>query len=85
MSRSQFEEQIVRMIPKAKNTFEHKNQSDTTSDTVRRIKAIKAMQSTIRPERYNQSDMVSNTIRTNPGVVTSLVALRRRPETRAEA
>ena len=42
---SDFEEQIVRMIPKAENTFKHENKSDTTSDTVRAIKAIKAMQS----------------------------------------
>ena len=42
---SDFEEQIVRTIPKAENTSKHKNQSETTSDTVRAIKAIKAMQS----------------------------------------
>ena len=53
LGRLQFEEQIVRMIPKAENTFEHKNQSNTTSDMVRAIKAIKAMQSTIRPKQYN--------------------------------
>ena len=92
MDRSDFEEQIVRTIPKAENISEHENQSNqsdainnTTSDTVRAIKAIKATQSTIRPERYEQSDMVSDTIRMNPGVVTSLVALRRKSETRAEA
>ena len=51
------------------------------------VRAIKAIQSTIRPQQCNQSDMTSNTIRTNPGVVTVtlLVALRRRPETRAKA
>ena len=92
MDRSDFEEQIVRTIPKAEKTSEHKNQSnqsnainDTTSNTVRAIKVIKATRSTIRPERYEQSDMVSDTIRMNPVVVTSLVALRQRPEIQAEA
>ena len=67
------------------------NQSDainnTTSDTVKAIKAIKAMQSTIRPKRCNQCNMTSDTIKTNPEVITgiSLVALRRRPEIQAEA
>ena len=46
LGRSQFEEQIVRMIPKTENTSEHKNQSDAIND------------------------MTSDTIRTNPGVVT---------------
>ena len=86
LDRLDFEEQIVRMIPKAENTSEQKNQSDTTSNTVRAIKAIKAIQSTIRPERCNQSNqsnMTSDTIRTNPGVVTITlpVALTRRLET----
>ena len=89
LDRSDFEEQIVRMILKVENTFKHKDQSnainDTTSNTVRGIKAIKAMQSTIRPERYDPSDMVSNTIRTNPGVVTLSVALTQRPKTQAKS
>ena len=38
------------------------------------VKTIKAMQSTIRPEQYNQSNMVSNTIKINLKVVTLLVA-----------
>ena len=47
---------------------------------------IKVIQLTIRPEQYNQSNMTSNTIRTNPGVVTvtSSVALMRRPETQTK-
>ena len=45
LDRSGFEEQIVRMIPKAENTSEHENQSNTTSNMVRVIKAIKAMRS----------------------------------------
>ena len=49
MDRSHFEEQIVRMIPKAENTSKHENQSDTTSDTLRAIKVIKAMQSNNMP------------------------------------
>ena len=87
MGRSQFEEQIVRMIPKAENTSEHENQSNTTSNTVRAIKTIKAIQSTIRPKQCDQSNMTSNTIRTNPGVVmvTLSKALTQRPETRAES
>ena len=80
MGRLQFEEQIVRMIPKAENTSEHENQSNTTSDTDKAIKAIKAMRSTIRPEQYDQSNMVSDTIRTSPEVITSPVALTQRPE-----
>ena len=53
---------------------------------VRAIKAIKAIQSTIRPEQYDQqygqsnhSNKVCNTIKTNPGVVTLSVALTRDP------
>ena len=84
LDRSDFKEQIVRMIPKVENISKHENQSDTTSNTVRAIKAIEEMQSTILPERYNQSNMVSNTIRTNPGVVISSVALTQRPETQAK-
>ena len=72
------------MIPKVEDISEHKNQSDMTSNTVRAIKAIKVMQLMIRPERYDQRNMVSDTIKTNPGVVTSSVALTRRPETRAK-
>ena len=55
LDRSDFEEQIVRTIPKAENTSEYEN----------------------------QSDMTSNTIKTNPGVVTVTlpVALTQRPET----
>ena len=76
------------MIPKAMNTFEYKDESDqsnlindTTSNTVRAIKAIKAIRSMIWSERYNQSNMVSGIIRTNPGVVILPVALTQRPET----
>ena len=83
----------MKMIPKVENTSEHKyDQRYGQSDAVR---AIKAIQSTIRPvirserskrlEEYNQSDMVRDTIRTNPGVVTLSVAFRRRPQTQAEA
>ena len=76
LDRLDFEKQIVRMIPKAENNSEHKNQSNTTSNTVRVIKAIKAMRS---------SDMASNTIRMNPGVIKLLVALRQKPETGVKA
>ena len=82
----------MRIIPKAENTSEHKDQSNqsdainnTTSNTIKAIKAIKAMRSVIRPEQYNQSDMVSNTMRTNPGVVTLSVTLTQRPKTRAKS
>ena len=51
LDRLDFEEKIVRMIPKAENTSKHKDQSNainnTTSNTVRAIKAIKGMRSTI--------------------------------------
>ena len=63
LDHSDFKEQIIRMIPKAENSSKHKNQSNTISNTVR---AIKAIQSMIRPEQYNQSNMVSDMIRTNP-------------------
>ena len=43
LDRSDFKKQIVKIIPKAENTSKHKNQSDTTSDTVKTIRAIKAM------------------------------------------
>ena len=76
MDRLDFKEQIVRIIPKAENTSGHKNQNNTISNMVKAIKAIKAKQS---------SNMASNTIRMNQGVVRLLVALRQRPETRAEA
>ena len=64
---SDFEEQIVRTIPKAENTSKHKYDQQYGQS--------------------NQSDMTSDTIRTTSGVVmvTLLVALRRRPETRAKA
>ena len=47
------------------------------------VRAIKAIQSTIRPEQCDQSNMTSDTIRTNPGMVTVTlpVALMQRPET----
>ena len=70
----------MKMILKAENIFEHKNQSDT----VKAIKAIKAMRSTIQLKQYDQSNIVSDTIRTNLGVVTLSVALTQRPETRAK-
>ena len=41
LDRLDFEEEIVKMISKVKNTFKHKNQSNTISDTVRTIKAIR--------------------------------------------
>ena len=67
LDRSDFEEQIVRTIPKAENTSKHKYNQ--------------------RYGQADQSDMISDTIRTTPRVVTvtSLVALRQRPETRAKA
>ena len=67
LDRLDFKKQIVRIIPKAENTSEHKyDQQYGQSD---------------------QSDMTSDTIRTTPGMVTVtlLIALRRRPETRAKA
>ena len=67
LDRSNFEEQIVRTIPKAKNTSEYKYDQ--------------------RYGQSDQSDMTSNTIRRTSEVVTvtSLVVLRRRPETQAKA
>ena len=66
LDRSDFEEQIVRTIPKAENTFEHKYDQQY--------------------DQSDQNDMSSDTIRTTSGVVTvtSLVAPRQRPETRAK-
>ena len=67
LDHSDFEEQIVKTIPKAENTFEHEYDQQYGQS--------------------NQSDMTSDTIRTTPGMVTvtSLVAFRQRPETRAKA
>ena len=54
LDRLDFKEQIVRMIPKAKNTSKHKyNQSNT----------IRAIQSAIRPEQYNQNNTINSTAR----------------------
>ena len=52
LDRSDFKEQIVRMIAKAENTSKHKNQSNTISDMVRTIKAIRPA---IRLEQSKQS------------------------------
>ena len=51
LDRSNFEEQIVKTIPKAENTFKHKNHSNTISNTV---KTIKVIQTTMRSERSKQ-------------------------------
>ena len=49
------------MIPKAENTSKHKyNQTNTIND---RVRAIKAMQSTIRLEQYNHSNTISDRIK----------------------
>ena len=63
MNCSDFEEQIVRTISKAENTFEHEDN-----------------------QRYGQSNMTSDMIRTTPGVITITlpVALTQKPETRAK-
>ena len=37
LDRSDFEEQIVRIIPKAENNSEHDDQSDAINDTARAI------------------------------------------------
>ena len=37
LDRLNFEQQIVRMIPKADNTFKHKNQSNAINNTARAI------------------------------------------------
>ena len=75
MGRSQFEKQLMKMIPKTENTSEHKydqrcgqsNQSDTINDMAR------AMQSKQYNQRYGQSNAIKaiwrDTIKTNPGVV----------------
>ena len=76
LDRSNLEVRMIdRTIPKVENTSEHKydqrygqsNQSNTIkSDTINNtIKAIrlKAIQSTIRLERYNQSDIINDTAR----------------------
>ena len=39
LERSDFEKQIVRMIPKAENNSEHKNQSNTINDTARAMQS----------------------------------------------
>ena len=63
------------MIPKIENTCKHKyNQSNV----------IKAIQSSLWPEQFGQSDesnIVSDMFRINPGVVTLSVALMQRPKT----
>ena len=41
LNRSDFKEQIVKMIPKAKNTSEYKKQSNIISNIVKIIKAIR--------------------------------------------
>ena len=47
----------MRMISKAENTSEYKyNQSNTINDTV---KATKVMQLIIRPEQYNQDNVLA--------------------------
>ena len=76
-----FQGEIMQTIDQTKAIqLKQYDQSNTISDTVR---AIKAMRTTIWPEQNDQSDMISNMIRTKPGVVivTSLVAPTRRPET----
>ena len=52
LNRLDFKKQIVRIIPKAENTFEHKDQSDTINDTAR------AMQSKQYIQRYGQSNAI---------------------------
>ena len=44
LDRSDFKEQIVKMIPKAKNIFKHKDQNNTINNTARAIWS----------KRYNQ-------------------------------
>ena len=65
LDRLDFKEQIVKMILKAKNTFKHKNQSNTINDTVRTIKAIQPAIWSERSKRskqcnqqYGQSDII---------------------------
>ena len=53
LDRLDFEEQIVRMIPKAENTFEHKDQSNRINDTARAI----------RSKQYNQQYGQNNAIK----------------------
>ena len=45
-----FEEQIVRMIPKAKNTSEHQDQSDQSNQSNANNNTARA----IRPKQYGQ-------------------------------
>ena len=63
LGRSQFEEQLMKMILKAENTSKHKyDQQYGQSDAVR---AIKAIQSTIRLEQSKRYDQQYN--QNNPG------------------
>ena len=58
LDRSQFKDQLIKMIPKAENTFEYKyDQQYGQSDAVRVIKAI---QSTIRSEQSKRYDQQYN-------------------------
>ena len=70
------------MIPKEKIIFEYKyNQSDTINNMAR---AIQSKQYNQQYGQSNQSNMVSNTINMNWGVVILSVALTQRSETWAK-
>ena len=88
LDRSDFREQIIQTIDQTRAMWsEWSKQYKQRYGQSNAVRAIKAIWLTIRLERCDQSDITSDTIRTNPGVVTVtlLVALRQRPETRAKA
>ena len=73
LGRLQFEEQLMKMIPKAKNTSKHKyNQSSAMNNTA---KAIQSKQYNQQYGQSNQSDMTNDTIRTTPGVVSVILLI----------
>ena len=51
LGRSQFEEQLMKIIPKAKNTSKHKY------DQSNAVRAIRAMQSKQYDQQYNQDKL----------------------------
>ena len=88
LDRSDFKEQIMRTIDQTRAMRSERskryNQQYGQSDAIR---AIKAIRSTIRPEQCDQSNITSNTIRTNPGMVMviSSKALTQRPQNQVES
>ena len=68
MNRSDFKEQIVKIIPKVENTSEHENQIDTINDRARAMESeqlnntindtARVMQSKQYDQRYGQNNAI---------------------------